>query len=138
MAMLDFLKEINNDYASVLTLLSSIIMIFVTIVYVKQTMKQAKYAKESAELVAKQIKIDKQPCVIPEITDSHGGAYGTSTNTRIQLSFKINLKNIGNSPAINVFTISYIELSFQKDKNERYTGTVLLYHFPLIFPSFLL
>lgn len=115
--MLELLRTINNDYSALLTLVSSIIMIIVTIVYVNQTMKQAKYAKESAELVAKQIKIDKQPCVIPEIVDSHGSAFDAGDYTRIQLGFKVTLKNIGDSPALNLFTVGEIELQFTQDSS---------------------
>ena len=52
--MLEFIKIINSDYAGVLSLLSSLIMVVVTIIYVGHTKRQANYAKESAELVAKQ------------------------------------------------------------------------------------
>lgn len=55
--MLEFIKIINSDYAGVLSLLSSLIMVVVTIIYVGHTKRQANYAKESAELVAKQMKI---------------------------------------------------------------------------------
>lgn len=67
--MLEFIKIINSDYAGVLSLLSSLIMVVVTIIYVGHTKRQANYAKESAELVAKQMKIDKQPCIVPYVTD---------------------------------------------------------------------
>ena len=58
--MLEFIKIINNDYAGVLSLLTSLVMVVITIIYVMHTKSQAYYAKESAELVAKQIKTDKQ------------------------------------------------------------------------------
>lgn len=73
--MLEFIKIINSDYAGVLSLLSSLIMVVVTIIYVGHTKRQANYAKESAELVAKQMKIDKQPCIVPYVTDSCGSAW---------------------------------------------------------------
>jgi hypothetical protein len=49
--MLELIKIINTDYAGVLSLLSSLIMVVVTIIYVGHTKRQANYAKESAELV---------------------------------------------------------------------------------------
>lgn len=73
--MLEFIKIINSGYAGVLSLLSSLIMVVVTIIYVGHTKRQANYAKESAELVAKQMKIDKQPCIVPYVTDSCGSAW---------------------------------------------------------------
>lgn len=101
--MLEFIKIINSDYAGVLSLLSSLIMVVVTIIYVGHTKRQANYAKESAELVAKQMKIDKQPCIVPYVTDSCGSAWDTMDYTRMQLVFTIKLRNVGDSPAINVY-----------------------------------
>ena len=115
--MLEFIKSINSDYAGVLSLLSSLVMIIVTIIYVRHTKRQAYYAKESAELVAKQIKTDKQPCVVPLVIDSYGSAWDASDYTRIQLGFTIKLKNVGNSPAINVYTLADFELQFIKDSD---------------------
>ena len=59
--MLDFIKTINSDYSGVLSLLSSLIMVVITIIYVGHTKRQANYAKRSVELVAEQMKTDKQP-----------------------------------------------------------------------------
>lgn len=115
--MLEFIKSINSDYAGVLSLLSSLVMVIVTIIYVRHTKHQAYYAKESAELVAKQIKTDKQPCVVPLVIDSYGSAWDASDYTRIQLGFTIKLKNVGNSPAINVYTLADFELQFIKDSD---------------------
>ena len=115
--MLEFIKSINSDYAGVLSLLSSLVMVIVTIIYVRHTKRQAYYAKESAELVAKQIKTDKQPCVVPLVIDSYGSAWDASDYTRIQLGFTIKLKNVGNSPAINVYTLADFELQFIKDSD---------------------
>lgn len=42
--MLEFIKIINSDYAGVLSLLSSLIMVVVTIIYVGHTKRQANYA----------------------------------------------------------------------------------------------
>ena len=113
--MLEFIKIINSDYAGVLSLLSSLIMVVVTIIYVGHTKRQANYAKESAELVAKQMKIDKQPCIVPYVTDSCGSAWDTTDYTRMQLGFTIKLRNVGDSPAINVYTLADIELQFSED-----------------------
>lgn len=113
--MLEVIKDINTNYASILSCISSLIMVVVTIIYVSHTKRQANYAKESAELVAQQIRIDKQPCIVPHITESYGTAFNATEYTRIQLGFGIDLENIGDAPAINVFTIAEIELQFTQD-----------------------
>ena len=113
--MLDFIKEINSNYAGVLSLLSSLAMIVVTVIYVAQTKRQANYAKKSAELVAEQIKTDKQPCIVPNVTNSHGSAFDASDYTRIQLGFEVELKNVGDAPAINIYTFAELELQFTSD-----------------------
>ena len=113
--MLELLKTINSDYAGVLSLLSSLGMVIVTIIYVGHTKRQANYAKESAELVAKQIKTDKQPCVVPHVADSFGSAWKCTDLTRMQLGFTIKLKNVGDSSAINIYTLTDIELQFTKN-----------------------
>lgn len=117
--MLDFIKTINSDYAGVLSMISSLIMVVVTIIYVGHTKRQADFARKSAELVAKQIKIDKQPCVIPFVTDSYGSAWNATDYTRMQLGFAIKLKNVGDAPAINVYTLADIELQFIEDSDDK-------------------
>ena len=117
--MLEFIKIINSDYAGVLSLLSSLIMVVVTIIYVGHTKRQANYAKESAELVAKQMKIDKQPCIVPYVTDSCGSAWDTTDYTRMQLGFTIKLRNVGDSPAINVYMLADIELQFSEHYQQK-------------------
>lgn len=113
--MLDFMRTINSDYAAILSFLSSLIMVIVTIIYVMHTKRQANYAKESVELVAKQMKTEKQPCIVPYITDSYGSAFDATEYTRMQLAFEIDLKNIGDAPAINIYTLADIELQFTHD-----------------------
>lgn len=113
--MLEIIKMINSDYAGVLSLLSSVIMVIVTIIYVGYTKRQANYAKESVELVAKQMKTEKQPCIVPHVVDSNGVAFDATEDTRIQLGFEVNLKNVGDAPAINIYTLADIELQFTND-----------------------
>ena len=129
--MLEFIKMINSDYAGVLSLLSSLIMVIVTIVYVGHTKRQANYAKESVELVAKQMRIDKQPCIVPYVADSYGSAWDATDYTRIQLGFEIILKNVGDAPAINVYTLADLELQFSHgpDGKKKLLSAVLLPEF---------
>ncbi len=128
---MDFIKTINSDYAGVLSLLSSLIMVVVTIIYVGYTKRQADYAKDSAELVAKQIKTDKQPCIVPLVIDSNGSAWDATDYTRMQLDFEINIKNVGNSPAINIYTLADIELQLTNDSdgNKKLLNASLLPNF---------
>lgn len=114
--MIDFLKDINNNFAGVLSLVSSIVLVTVTIVYVIQTKRQANYAKQSVDLFSKQMMLEKQPCLVPEIIDSHGYAFDASDYTRIQLGFDINLKNVGESPAINIYALADFELNLSLDE----------------------
>ena len=85
--MLEIFRIINNDYSGVLSLLSSLVLVIVTIVYVWHTKRQANYAKQSVELVAKQIQTNKQPCVVPLVVDSNGHAFDVTDGTRIQMGF---------------------------------------------------
>ncbi len=113
--MLEVLKTVNSDYAGILSLLFSIIMVIVTIIYVGHTKRQANYSKNSVELIAKQIRTDKQPCIVPYINSSFGSAFDATNYTRIQLGFIINLKNVGDAPAIIVYTLANIELQLSHD-----------------------
>lgn len=113
--MLEFIKIINSDYASVLSLISSLIMVVVTIIYVGHTKQQADSAKDSVKLITEQMKKEKQPCIIPYVLESYGTAFDAGDYTRVQLSFEINLKNVGDAPAINVYTLAELELQFQND-----------------------
>ena len=117
--MLEFIKIINTEYAGVLSFLSSLIMVIVTVVYVCYTKRQADNSQESVNLLLKQIKTDKQPCILPEIVGSYGSAFDTSTYARIQAGVNITLRNVGDAPAICVYTICECELQFTKDINGR-------------------
>lgn len=134
--MLEFIKNINADYAQVLSFLSSLIMVIVTIIYVRHTKRQANYAKESVDQIAKQMKTEKQPCIVPYITDSSGSAFDATDYTRIQLGFDINLKNIGDAPAINIYTLADIELQFSLDSsgNKELLSAALLPEFVQALP----
>lgn len=117
---MEFLQNINNNYAAVLSLITSVLMVIVTIVYVLYTKKQADYSKKSLETVITQIKVEKQPCIVPSIIDSYGSAFKASDHTRMQLAFTIRLDNCGDAPATNIFTFAFIELqNIRKEKDEK-------------------
>jgi len=105
--------------AAVLSLVSSIIMVIITIVYVCYTKNQADNSRESVNLMIKQIKTEKQPCILPDIIGSHGTAFNASNYVRIQAGLDIDLKNVGDAPAISVFTICECELQLSKDSKGR-------------------
>lgn len=129
--MLEYIKIINHDYAGVLSLVSSLVMVIVTIIYVIHTKQQAIYAKESVNLVAKQIKTSKQPCIVPLVTNSTGYAFDATDFTRIQLGFSISLKNVGDAPAINIYSLADIELQCSLDAatNKKNLSAALLPHY---------
>lgn len=128
--MLEWIKQINQNYAGALSLLSSLIMVVVTIMYVKHTKQQANYSKESVELVTKQLKTNKQPCIVPLVEDSFGSAFDAGEYTRIQLGFDINLKNVGDAPAISIYSLANIELQYSFDDvgNKKLLNAALLPH----------
>ena len=126
--MLQCIRNINNNYAGVLSLFASLIMVGITIVYVFHTRRQANYAKESVDLLTKELKTSKQPCIVPTIIGSKGSAFEASTYTRIQLGFNVDLKNVGDAPAINVYTLADIELQISLDaagNKKRLTAALL-------------
>lgn len=129
--MLELVKIINHDFSGVLSLLSSLIMVIVTIIYVRHAKRQADYAKESVDLITQQIKTDKQPCIVPSVTDSDGYAFDATDYTRIQLGFDINLKNVGDAPAINIYTLADIELqmALEESGNKKVLSAALLPYF---------
>jgi len=114
--MFEILKSINENYAALLSLFASVIMIVVTIIYVRHTKRQADYAEKSVETLINQIKVEKQPCIVPVVTNSYGSAFLARDYVRKQLSFEINLHNCGDAAAVNVYTIASFELQINKDK----------------------
>lgn len=114
--MTNLLQSINTNYSAVLTLFTSILMVIVTIIYVWFTKKQADYARKSVETLITQIKVDKQPCIVPTILETNGTAFNATDYVRMQLHFKVKLDNCGDSPATNIFTFAFIELQNEIDE----------------------
>lgn len=107
-----------NDYADLLSLFSSLLMLIVTAIYVYFTKKQAKSANDSFIESIKQFRESKQPCLIPVVKDVSGIAFDTSTDLRIQFSFNYELENIGDSPALAVNTIAKMKLKYSSKESE--------------------
>lgn len=76
---------------------------------------QVRYTEQSVEQIYKQIKTEKQPCVVPKVVDSSGEAFDTGSYTRVQLQFDLEMENVGDAPALNVFVLSSIRLNLSSD-----------------------
>jgi len=61
----------------------------------------------------KHFKLNNQPCIIPKITDTIGGK--CFYKTRRQLHITLNLENVGDSPALCVYTIGYLKLKYTQN-----------------------
>lgn len=107
--------EFLNQYANLLSFFSSLLMLIVTAVYVYFTRRQAKSASDSFFESITQFRESKQPCLIPTVKSVSGSAFDTSTDIRIQFSFDYELENIGDSPALSVYTIAKMHLKYSKD-----------------------
>ncbi len=107
--------EILNQYANLLSFISSLFMLIVTAVYVHFTKKQAKSASDSFFESITQFRESKQPCLIPTVKNVSGIAFNTSDDLRIQFTFNYELENIGDSPALAVNTIATIKLKYSKE-----------------------
>lgn len=108
--MLEILKTINNDYATVLTMLISFITGAITLAYVIFTYKQMKFTEKSVNVMKNQLSLQEQPCVLPSIIK--GSSDAALDNGRRWLKIEFNLKNIGLSPAISVFSVCYLKLKY--------------------------
>lgn len=108
MTFLDFL----NAYSSALTFLTSLLMLIVTAIYVYFTGKQVKSSNQAIQESIKQFKESKQPCLVPEIKDVNGIAFDVTKYLRIQFGFKYTLTNVGDSPALSVYTIARMQTQY--------------------------
>jgi hypothetical protein len=129
----EILKIINQDYANVLSTIFSLLLFIVTTMYVIITQRQAKISQQSIELnkiylqqLEREHKTSVTPTLIPEEIHSHGSGY--FGDRRRQLKIKCKLKNIGNSPAFQIYSntglnYKYVEVKDYKQLYENsYTG----------------
>lgn len=105
-----------EDHAGVLGLVSSFLMLFITAIYACITWWQAWYSKKTLLQSIKQNREERQPYIVPTILSVGGGAFGTTTYTRVQLSFEYKLENVGDSAAVTLYTLLYAKMEYQKDK----------------------
>lgn len=130
----DLLKEINQDYSNLLTALFSFLLFAVTAVYVIFTYKQVKISKKSIALnidYLKQLENEHKtsitPVLVPIDVKTHGGGLFQIYETwNRKLNVYCNIKNIGNSPAIQIYAKIGVKLKFVTE-NEHSTSTEYRY-----------
>ena len=105
-----------EKHAAVLGLISSFCMLLVTSIYAVITWWQAKYSKQTLLESIKQNREERQPYLVPTIMRVSGGAFDTSTYTRVQLSFEYKLENVGDSAAVTIYTLLYAKMEYQTGK----------------------
>lgn len=106
-----------NNWTDVSMVILTGVTVIIAIFSLIYTGIQVHYTKQSVEQIYKQIQLEKQPCVVPRVIDSSGVAFDTGTYTRVQLSFDLEMENVGDAPALNVFVLSSIRLNLSSDSD---------------------
>lgn len=109
---MELLQYINTNLSGVLGVVVAIITALITLVYVVFTYKQMKTAQNATETAIKQLQLNNQPCIIAEISQTYGSK--CFSETRRQLNIHIQLENVGDSPALTVYTFAHLELQHIK------------------------
>jgi len=105
----------------------SFLTAIITLVYVIFTYKQMRAAQNAIKMSDKQLKLDKQPCVVfDEITTAGTDCF---YKTRRQLNVNMKLQNIGDSPALSVYVFSYLKFQYNGEDNR-----VDMYYLPDFVP----
>ncbi|MBE6122434.1 MAG: hypothetical protein E7190_06945 [Erysipelotrichaceae bacterium] len=113
--MLRILQIINQEYASILSCIISLITAITTIVYVVFTHHQMKATQETVKVMKDELKQNKQPCVTLSINKIESGP--SLSNGRRQMVINFCVENVGDTPAISLFCISHLELQHCTDEN---------------------
>lgn len=134
----DFIKIINQDYsnflsalAGIFSALGSFLLLFVTMIYVIFTYKQVNIAKESIDLNKEYLKQSERqhktsvvPILEPIEIKVHGGAcyptFNGSMNRKLFVFW--NMKNTGNSPAIQIYNKIEFKLKFVEGDSHIFTS----------------
>lgn len=114
---MDILQFVVENTA-VLTFLTSLLMLIITVIYVYYTAKQASISVNALQESVKQFKESKQPCIIPYIKKVNGYAFDTSEYLRIQFGFDYQLTNVGDSPAISIYSIALMRMRHSSEGKE--------------------
>lgn len=101
---LDFLIP----YSPLITAVGSIFLLIATLIYVYFTWKIQKTSRSSFEL-------GKQPCIFPDL-EANGSAGSIEYNRESSEGIRIfvNLKNVGDSPAISVYVLGKILIKYSQ------------------------
>ena len=114
---MEIIQFINTNLSGILSVVVSGITAVITLIYVVFTYKQMKATQKSVELTLEQMKTSNQPCVAVEIADTNGSACFTESGRR-QLWIELKLENIGDSPALEVYVLSHMELQHTKNVSD--------------------
>ena len=108
--------EIINSYSGIISIAISLITAIVTLIYVVFTYRQMKAAQAGLKMSARQIKTEKQPCIVYKQIE----AYGTEcfSEDRRQLHIELELENIGDSPAISIYVFSHFKLQYVNEPSD--------------------
>ena len=104
-----------EDHVALLSLVSSFCMLIVTSIYACITWWQTKYTKKTLIESIRQYREERQPYIVPTIENVQGTAFDTSKYTRVQLSFKYKLENVGDSAAVTIYTFLYAKMEYEMD-----------------------
>lgn len=120
---------INQNYAALISCFTSFVTAIITIIYVVFTHHQMKATQESVKLMQIEMKQEKQPCIVVSINRVFSEK-AIPSNGRRQMPVEFTIENIGDSPALSVFSISHLELqnTVSKDDNknvEMFSGPLL-------------
>lgn len=145
------LKEVNNSYANLIGLGISLSTALITTTYVIFTFRQMRASEratvlaeksvmlsqlavnsnqEMVESMKQQLKRANNPCIIPKITEANGT--NCFYKDRRQLHIHIELNNIGDGPALSVYTFAWFRLKYIKNSD---SDLVSMDHFPAFVPS---
>lgn len=111
---MEIIQFINTNLSGILSVVVAAITAIITLIYVVFTYKQMKAAQQSAELTSKQMRISNQPCIVIDIAVASGSKCFPESSRR-QLSIQLELENIGDSPALEIYTFSHMELQHTKN-----------------------
>ena len=125
----ELVQNINQNYAALISCLISLVTAITTIIYVVFTHHQMKATQESVKLMQIEMKQARQPCIAVSINRVYSGK-AIPSNGRRQMPVEFTIENIGDAPALSVFSISHLELQnvFNKDGNknvEMFSGPLL-------------
>ena len=119
--------EFVESHAGLLSTISSVCMLIVTAIYAVITWWQVRYSKQAVIESAKHNKEEKQPFIVPVISSISGSAFDTSSYLRVQLQYDFTLENVGDSPAVTVYTFLYVKLQNADSENVLYSHLMPAY-----------